>query len=469
MLSVGIDIGTSTTQLVFSELTVENRASSYSVPKMVIADKRIIYKSDIYFTPLISPTHIDADAVRKIVESEYKKAGTEKSRIDTGAVIITGETARKDNASIVLKGLSDFAGDFVVATAGADLESIISAKGAGTDVYSKENRTTAVNIDIGGGTSNLAVFKNGNIADTGCMDIGGRLIKIDRDTKKITYITDKLQKIIDKLSLDIKVGMKTDEKQLMPIIKIMTAALEKSVGIENRDEIYNLLETHRSVEKIANIECISFSGGVADCIYNDTGDDDIFKYGDIGILLGREIQKSELCKKLKLIKAKETIRATVVGAGSHTTEISGSTITYTKDIFPLKNLPILKLSDTKEESIGSELKRKLEWYRTEDGLDRVAIAFEGHKNPTFSQVSKYADEIAASVKEILCREMPIVVIVENDMAKALGQSLYVKLGYNKDIICIDGVKLDNGDYIDIGKPIAGGMVLPVVIKTLVFN
>ncbi len=161
ILSVGIDIGTSTTQLIFSRLTIENRASSYTVPRIQIVEKEVIYRSLIYFTPLKSSTEIDAEAVKKIVRDEYKAAGMTPEDVKTGAVIITGETARKQNANDVLEALSDLAGDFVVATAGPDLESVLSARGAGTDKLSHEHRTTVANLDVGGGTTNIAVYEKG--------------------------------------------------------------------------------------------------------------------------------------------------------------------------------------------------------------------------------------------------------------------------------------------------------------------
>lgn len=469
LLSVGIDIGTSTTQLVFSKLTVENMASSFTVPRIGITSKDIIYKSDIHFTPLVSPVCIDAEGVRKIVDDEYKKAGIAKADIDTGAVIITGETARKDNADEVLRELSGFAGDFVVATAGADLESIISGKGAGTDKYSKEHICTAVNIDIGGGTSNLAVFRNGEVIDTGCMDIGGRLIKIDRDTKRITYITDKLKSIAESAGITVNVGDTASEEGLSGIVRLMVKGLEQSVNIEERDALYERLKTHKSIEKTEKITHISFSGGVADYIYNDYDGDDLFKYGDIGILLGREIQKSRLFEKFEVIKSRETIRATVVGAGSHTMEVSGSTIEYTKDVFPMKNLPIIKIPSTDYKELAKSISERIEWFCSEDGVERLAVAFEGHKNPAFDEIEYYAEQIVLGTQKILQNESTLIVVVENDMAKVLGQAIYKKLDYKKDVVCIDSIRLDNGDYIDIGSPIADGMVLPVVIKTLVFN
>lgn len=473
MLSVGIDIGTSTTQLIFSKLIVENTASSFSVPRISIVDKEVIYRSEVYFTPLVSNNEINGEKIREIVEKEYKKACVNKEDIQTGAVIITGETARKENANDVLHTLSGFAGDFVVATAGPDLESIISGKGAGAHIYSKEHSTSVVNIDIGGGTSNLALFTRGEVKETGCLDIGGRLIKLDKVTKEITYISPKIEKIIKDNNLGLKVGTKGTVENIKPVVDIMVRLLEESVGLREKEDLFNFIVTNKSIALKEKIECISFSGGVADYVYNESEIDDYFKFGDIGIILGERIKTSRLCNGLKVIKAIETIRATVVGAGSHTTEISGSTITFTKDTFPIKNLPILKLSKEDEEngqdSIRKAIREKLNWFKLENDIQRVAIAVDGKKSPSFNEVLKYANGLIEGMEELIERELPLVIIVENDMAKVLGQTIYSLLNFKKDVICIDSIKVDNGDYIDIGGPIAEGKVLPVVIKTLVFN
>lgn len=473
LISVGIDIGTSTTQLIFSKLIVENMASSFSVPRISIVDKEIIYKSEVYFTPLISNTEIDRDKIKELVELEYKKANICKSDIQTGAVIITGETARKENANDVLHSLSGFAGDFVVATAGPDLESIISGKGAGAHIYSKKHSTSVVNLDIGGGTTNLALFKRGEVCDTGCLDIGGRLIKIDKYIKKIIYISPKIEEIIKNNELNLSVGTIATVENLTPIINIMVELLLESVGIKPKSELLDYIVTNRNIKLDEEIKCISFSGGVADYVYYDGDIDDYFKYGDIGILLGQAIKNCEEFKKLKIIRSMETIRATVVGAGSHTTEVSGSTITYTSESFPLKNLPVLKLS--KEDEVGDSshiskaIKNKLNWFKLENDLQNIVIAIEGKSNPSFSDVQTYAEGLVDGMQEIIDNDLEFIVIVECDMAKVLGQSMYSKLNFKKNLICLDSVKVENGDYIDIGKPIAQGQVLPVVIKTLVFN
>ena len=121
ILSVGLDIGTATTQLILSELTIENIASVFTIPRVYITDKKVLYKSEIIFTPISDQLLIEVDKIKNFVLNEYAKAGIQKKDIQMGAVIITGETARKENASQVLQALSGYAGDFVVATAGPDL------------------------------------------------------------------------------------------------------------------------------------------------------------------------------------------------------------------------------------------------------------------------------------------------------------------------------------------------------------
>ena len=288
LLSVGIDIGTSTTQLILSRLTLANRANPFSVPRIAIEDREVLYRSGIHFTPLLSDTVIDAEGVRTIVAEEYRKSGFAPEQVDTGAVIITGETARKENAREVLSALSQFAGVFVVATAGPDLESILAARGAGADEYSREHHTDVLHFDIGGGTSNLALYSHGELAATGCLDVGGRLIKLDREGT-VTYVSPVLKRGAMWASPPT-VGQKAAPEGLEPVIRSMVEALEQAAGLRpGRDRLDAFLTQGTRWEPRA-VPVVSFSGGVADCIYAPPGD---WKaYGDIGVLLGRAIAAS---------------------------------------------------------------------------------------------------------------------------------------------------------------------------------
>ena len=187
LLSVGLDVGTTTTQLIVSQIAGENRASAFAVPQMEITDRKIVYQSPVRFTPLLDDSHVDGGAIRDWVAAEYEKAGIRKSDVDTGAIIITGETSRKENARRVLERLSSFAGDFVVATAGPDLESVLAAKGAGAVEWSEKTGKRVLHIDIGGGTSNMALIEDGKVVMTGCMNVGGRLLKFAEG--RVSYVS----------------------------------------------------------------------------------------------------------------------------------------------------------------------------------------------------------------------------------------------------------------------------------------
>lgn len=463
LLSVGIDIGTSTTQLVISKLTVRNTASAFTVPKLAITDKDILYRSRIHFTPLRSDTVIDTEAIQRIVDEEYRASGIDPKRIETGAVIITGETARKENARQVLSALSGYAGDFVVATAGPDLEGILAAKGAGCDAYSKEHRTAVLNFDIGGGTSNLCLFHKGESVDTGCLNVGGRLVKLDGQGS-ITYLSPVLHG-----QCSLRVGQTVTPEDLQPVVGKLVAALEEAAGLRPRTELSRHFTTNKLVTLPEKPPVLSFSGGVADVVYNDASPHWL-AYGDIGVLLGQAIRASRLFSAPHM-KPKETIRATVVGAGSHTTTLSGSTIAYEGVSFPLKNLPVLSLSDEEAslppKDLSAALEKKLQWFWEGGAPTPVVLAFHGRRSPGFDELSRVAEGLELGLRPLQAAGHPLLIAVGEDMGKALGQSILCRLAQPKRLICMDGLELKTGSYLDIGNPV--GSALPVVIKTLIFT
>lgn len=469
--SVGIDIGTSTTQLVFSRLTIENLAGNYAVPRISIVDKEVVYRSDIYFTPLRSATEIDAQGVKDIVWKEYRKAGMQPAELKTGAVIITGETARKDNANEVLSQLSELAGDFVVATAGPDLESVLSARGAGADTLSQTHRTVIANLDVGGGTSNIAVFEKGALRGTSCLDVGGRLIKVQDG--KLTYIYPKIAQLARDNGIALAVGERADAQKLARVCDLMAAQLAQALGLAPRDGAHAGMYTNdgKPLPDAPRVAGVTFSGGVADYVYHEAADD-LFRYGDIGILLGQAIRRNAALGAVKLYQAVETIRATVVGAGEHTTEVSGGTISYAADKLPIKNIPILKVSPEDEaslETLTASIIKQMPLYMPEGKPEQLAIAFTGHGRTSFADVQALAAAVIKGVDMIVQSAFPLILVIEDDIGKVLGNALNVQLQHRKDVICIDGIRTLSGDYIDIGEPVANGHAVPVVIKTLIFN
>lgn len=443
--SVGLDVGTTSTQMIFSELTVENKASGFAVPEMEIARRDIRYRSPVYFTPLLDESHVDAGALRELVAEEYRKAGIRRESVDTGAIIITGETSRKENARAVLDALSDFAGEFVVATAGPDLESVLAAKGAGAVDYSQRTGKTVLHMDIGGGTSNLALIRDGKIERTGCLNVGGRLLKFD-DGGTVTYVSPVLEGLCD-----LKPGGKASPGQVKAVAEILTQALEMAAGLREETPLLEQLTTREAgrFDPCREKELvISFSGGVADCIEKELP---WLEFGDIGPILGQTIRESRLCGG-EFTLGSETIRATVIGAGCHSAQLSGSTVFHQNVPFPLKNVPVVSLTDISRETIRRKLGKQ---------EDSAILAFPGINSPGYREVAAMAEEIAAGTggNALIC--------LEQDMAKALGQALALRLGPNAEILCIDRVKVSEGSYLDVGAPV--GPALPVVVKTLVLG
>lgn len=431
LTSVGLDVGTTSTQLVVSELTVENRASGFAVPEMDITNRRIRYESPVYFTPLRGNALVDGEGLRKIVLQEYEAAGLTREQVDTGAIIVTGETSRKENARAVSQALSDLAGDFVVATAGPDLESVLAAKGSGAVDYSAETGKTVLHVDIGGGTSNLALIQAGKIRKTGCLNVGGRLLKFN-SAGVVTYVSPVLTGLTD-----IRLGDSPSLSKLRTLADTLVQALEMAAGLREAGPLLEKLSTEEAgaVFRISQDVTLSFSGGVAACIQKSHPP---LEFGDMGPILGQAIRESRLCRAPYRL-AENAIRATVIGAGCHSAQLSGSTVFYQNIPFPLKNLPVCRPG----EPAG-------------DGLTVLHLpgSVEG-----YGAVSALAEGLEE-------REM-LLVSLEADAAKALGQKLALRFGKDKPIFCMDGVRLPPGSYLDVGQPL--GPALPVVVKTLIWK
>ena len=438
LLSMGLDVGTSTTQMVISRLIIENKASCFSVPEMEISKREIIYKSPIHFTPLSGDSLVDGDQIRHLVEQEYAIAGIRRNTIDTGAVIITGESSRKTNARTVLEALSQSSGEFVVATAGPHLESRLAAMGAGADRYSEEHCCSVLHIDIGGGTSNLALLENGKIVATGCLNVGGRLLKLD-GAGTVVFRSAVLEN-----KPEIAVGTRPSIQEIKNLCSQMVQALEMAAGLRPPTRLLQHFWTEEAGNPWLppqNVDVISFSGGVAECIAQEHSP---FQFGDIGPILGQAIRQSRLCAgKVRLNQ--DAIRATVIGAGSHSAQLSGSTVFFRGVEFPMKNLPVI---------------HHLSQIATTD--EPVVLALPTIDPPHYQQIIRIADEISENWPAF-----PVIIALETDMAKALGHALALRLPPTQGILCIDRVKPPVGSFLDVGQPVASA--LPVIVKTLILN
>lgn len=485
ILSIGIDIGTTTTHMVLSRLTLANTAMASRLPENTISQREILYRSPVKFTPLTADGKIDADGVNTLLQAFYKEAAITPNMVQTGALIITGESARARNAKEVAEKIASLAGDFVVESAGPHLESALAARGSGAYNYGKRNGKTIVNIDIGGGTSNLALIKNGRIVKTACLNIGGRCLRLEGDLKiismspagqKLRQITQSIEETADLMS-DLLLHML--EPQNFPLS-----------NPKKYEELFcSLLMTDNfcPADEHFEVDEYWFSGGVAQLMSLETGhaNFDAAPFGDIGAIFARTLLKKAQYLSAPLVIAPEAITATVIGAGMHSLQVSGSTIEAAEDLLPLKNLRLLKVN------LKENKKREQNWLKTEIAKQRqalnlqapCALVLEGIEKEEISyrllkelasQISGWQESIEeAEVARTCSGETPCVILAKEDIAMSLSQILKGMLR-NKRIITVDSIDAGEGDYVDIGKPLMEGKdptctAIPVVIKTLLFN
>lgn len=463
IISAGIDIGTTTSQVIFSRLTLEDHSYT-AVPDVKIAKKEILYKSPIHFTPLRADGSIDEQALSGLLADEYRRAQLTREEVTTGAVIITGESSRKQNARLTVKNLSALAGDFVVATAGPDLESVLAGYGAGAAAYSKRISQPVANFDIGGGTTNVAVFRNGELQDAFALDIGGRLVRLTPDYR-VSYVSERIRPLVTEMGLTIREGEAAELADLRALAdRFAEICCRLCLGKPLTPVEEALFINHG--KRPQPLPAVMFSGGVAECIYGNQpetlGWQQVLAYGDIGPLVGAAFRcRFRAEPAVTLLEAEERIRATVIGAGSHAIHLSGSTVLMHDDWAPLKNIPVIRLDHPERPgTIVSEYRMKRAIYPKNQ---QVAIAFSGPGRSDYTALKQLAHSLVAATAG---ERGLLLVVLEQDLAKALGLLMKRQAG-GRRIICLDRIRALPGDYIDVGHSVAG--TVPVIVKTLIFK
>jgi ethanolamine utilization protein EutA len=479
MLSVGIDVGTTTTQLIFSRLILGGGLASTSQSPLSrlraasIVDKEIVYRSQIHFTPLTGPEEIDAAALERILSQEYQRAGIQPQQVETGAVIVTGETAKKRNADAILEAISALAGDFVVTVAGPHLESMISGRGAGAASYSQENYCTVTNVDIGGGSANSATFRQGELIASAAMNYGGRILQVDPTSGQIRHMADPARLIIDYLGLPFQLGYQPSLAQLRQFTDCMadlTVYLIEGTSHRLGDKL--MLTAPTPVSGKGTI--LFFSGGIGYYFYEPIAINSVAEacgHGDVGPLLAESIRLHPAIQSYTVRRPPETMHATVMGASSQTVTLSGSTIWAEAEILPIRNVPVVRpqwpaIPPTRPQVMQAVQQAVTRW-DINPAESQFALALELTWKLDFESLTELAAGLADFANNQLPIANPLIIIIEHDYARALGQTVKTLLP-RQPLLVVDQVGLQEGDYIDIGRPLLDGRVVPLSVKTLIF-
>ena len=465
LVSVGVDIGSSTSHLVFSRLVLERLDNRY-----VVSEREIVHESDVLLTPYADDMTIDAKALGAFINRQYEMALLDPAAIDTGALILTGVAVRRSNARAIGDLFAAQAGKFVSVSAGDGLETTLAAFGSGAAARSIRETNRVMNIDIGGGTSKIAVCEEGEVAEMTAVDVGARVVALDKNGV-VVRLEESGRRFAAEAGLTLEIGSKPSAADLERMVERMADRLFETITSPELSPQTAALLRLDPLRNARKPDVVTFSGGVSEYIYNrqESG------FGDLGPLLARAIKARVDAWGPRIAKPDEGIRATVVGASQYTIQVSGSTIFVSPlDTLPLRNIPVvtpdlaLDGDDLDQEAIASGVRAALRRLDLHEGEQPVAVCYRWGGSATFRRLDDFCKGVAKGLSAQLGHGHPLVLVGDGDIGGLVGIHAKEEARLPNAVVSIDGIILKEFDFIDIGAMLESSGAVPVVIKSLVF-
>jgi ethanolamine utilization protein EutA len=463
LTTVGVDVGSATSHLMFSYVHLRRQAQGYS-SRFVVVERRILHRSEILLTPYQADGLIDAERLEAFIAGAYRDAGMERDDVDAGAVILTGVALERANSRRIAELFASEGGRFVCASAGHNLESLLAAHGSGSVARSAEGGTV-LNVDIGGGTTKLALCVDGQVAATMALWGGARLLVLD-DAGRVERLEPPLADLAAEVGVEVEVGQPMDAGTLD---KLSDAIASRIVAAATGDATVARLAGELPVGM--RPDRIVVSGGVAEYLGETPGGG---SHGDLGPRLAAAVRARFDDVRIPIEAATERIRATVIGASQFTLQVSGNTIHLSGEVeLPMHNIPVVAIKIDDEDEVDAAVVSAMIARRAgqldlgeHEGPVAVAVSWSGE--PRYAQLRALADGVAAAHRESARATSPIILVLEADVAASMGSILSDDVGIRSPIVAIDGIELSDLDFIDLGERILPANVVPVVIKSLVF-
>jgi ethanolamine utilization protein EutA len=471
LTTVGIDIGSSGTQVVFSRVHLRRLAEDLTSRYYVVA-RETLFQSPVALTPYQSEQRIDDAKLGEIIDDAYVAAGISPDGIDTGVVILTGEALRRDNAQGIATILAEQGGEFVTATAGHHMEAMLAAYGSGAARVSSDEHKRILNIDIGGGTTKLGLVENGKVIATAAVHIGGRLQVVENGT--IVRLDPAGKHHAKRAGFSWERGDTIDLADLDKVADGMADALVAAVTAQPLPHDIEHLYLTDAIAALGRIDGVMFSGGVAEYIYQRETRD----FGDMGPRLGRAIRAriDQHALPWPALPAGECIRATALGASEYSVQLSGNTsyISSPGTLLPRRNLQVLLPPFACDDMIdavklAAAIRNHMMAFDV-TGTDRdIALALRWSGLPAYDRLAAFAAGIKQGLADRIAKKLPLYIMLDGDVAQTLGHILRDELQVASELLVIDGIVLWDFDYIDLGRIRMPSFTVPVTIKSLVFN
>lgn len=472
LTSVGMDIGSSGTQLIFSRIHLRRLGEDLS-SRYCVVSRETLFQSPVALTPYKDQARIDEARLADIIDEAYVQSGLHPDQIDSGVVILTGEALRRENAEAIAGLLAENGGEFVCAAAGHHLEAMLAAYGSGAARVSHDEGKRILNVDIGGGTTKLAVVEGGRIVAMAAAHIGGRLHVVD-EAERIVRLDPAGRYHAAAAGFSWELGARAPRADMARVAQWMADALIAAIRERPLPHAVEHLYLTDPIRDLGRIDGVMFSGGVAEYVYGREERD----FGDMGKLLGGALARrlAEGALPWPLMPPGECIRATAVGASEYSVQLSGNTLYISSpgDLLPRRNLQVLQPPyPCGEEIVPEELARAIRNHFTvfdlEEGASEVALAFRWAGTPSYPRIAAFARGIVQGLPRTLAGGKPLYLVLDGDIAQTLGAILREELGVENEILVIDGITLWDLDYIDLGRIRLPSNTVPVTIKSLVFS
>lgn len=466
-ISLGLDIGSSTSHMALSRLTFRRQGARLST-RFEVIDRAMLYRSPIVLTPYKSADLIDTQALDDHINGFFVEAGIDRARVDTGLVVITGEALRKANSRAITTWFSRQIGPFTCVSAGAHHEALLAAHGSGAVGRSRRDASIVVCIDVGGGTTKIAVIREGVVVGTMAFKVGGRLLSFTDSA--ITRIEPSAVRLLAELDHAAALGTSVSpgtRKALGDVMAKVTMEFLSGGALSSLAKDLTLTGL-APIPPLEDVDSFIFSGGVSEYVYGRSDQD----YGDLGKPLGLALRSRFEQDGLwpRVIEPTECIRATVVGAGEYTVQASGMT-SFVSDysVLPAFGLEVLQATASAAEpkKLQDMLRRALRDRDLDLLTDGVVVAISLDSVPTYPYVRSVAESILSVAADGMAAST-LFIVVKEDLAHSLGSLLKNELGWPGTIVVIDCVVVGDLDYLDIGHPASAAAAIPLTVKSLFF-
>lgn len=475
LVSIGIDIGSSGTQVAFARLTLERGDGGEDVARLTTRRRETLYRSPIYLTPFLDGDRIDDAALGALIDHAFAGAELSPDAIDCGVVILTGAARERANAAAIGARLAETCGDIVSASAGHHMEARLAAFGSGAAARSAEFGQRFLNIDIGGATTKLAVCEAGDVIATAALAIGGRLVATAKDDRIVRLDAwGREHAARNGFAWELGGPAPWAERQAVArgMADLLVAAITGKLDAADRAALH-LTEP---LPDIAGIDGIIVSGGVGEYVYGR----ETRSFGDLGLPLGKALAGliDRAALPWPLLPAAECIRATVLGASSFSVQLSGRTgcITSPADLLPRRSLPVVMVDAggageidpaSIAGAIGHAL-RGLDLADADGGAAVPVLAIRWAGAPEHARLAALAEGVKRGFSARIAAALPLYIIVDGDIAASLGSLLREDAGVTSELLVLDGIALSPFDFVDLGRIRLPSGTVPVTIKTLVF-